>query len=177
MDEVATAEDARSGTRAGGERQGEALEGALVAELPALREYLRRVATGAARGEVEDLVQEAVARALRYHRSFAAGREIGPWLRGIALRVLIDHRARLARAPATAADVERAGDEAEDRLEQLDSIERALERLSEVEREVVVRFHGRDETIAEIAERLSMPVGTVKSHLHRARRKLGESAP
>jgi RNA polymerase sigma-70 factor (ECF subfamily) len=158
--------------------EGEPLERELVAELPALRAFLRRVAVGAARSEVEDMVQEVMARALRYRESFDGSRELGPWLRGTALRVLLDHRAKLARAPKALGEHEGASaDEVGERMERLDSIERALERLSEVEREIVVRFHGRDESIREIAAALALPEGTVKSHLHRARRKLAEERP
>jgi RNA polymerase sigma-70 factor, ECF subfamily len=162
--------------------EGEPLERDLVAELPELRAFLRRVAAGAARSEVEDMVQEVMARALRYRESFDGSRELGPWLRGTALRVLLDHRAKLARAPTALgeheeASAEASADEVGERMERLDSIERALERLSEVEREIVVRFHGRDESIREIAAALALPEGTVKSHLHRARRKLAEERP
>ncbi len=53
-----------------------------------------------------------------------------------------------------------------------DAFDRAFERLTVHERAVLV-FHHRDELgLAEIADRLGIPVGTVKSRLHRARRAL-----
>lgn len=161
---------------------GEPLERDLVAELPAVRAFLRRVAVGAARSEVEDMVQEVMERALRYRASFDAARELGPWLRGTALRVLLDHRAKLEKAPRELGEREpddrgASSDETGASLERHESIERALERLSPVERDVVVRFHGRDESIRDIAAALALPEGTVKSHLHRARRKLAEERP
>ena len=74
------------------------LDQRLVAELPGLRAFLRRLASsGGSRGDVEDLVQEVVARALRYRAAFDPTRALGPWLRGTALRTFLDHRAE--RAP------------------------------------------------------------------------------
>ena len=41
-------------------------------------------------------------------------------------------------------------------------------------REVIVLFYLEDRSIADVAQILDLPEGTVKSHLHRARRALGE---
>ncbi len=154
------------------------LDERLVAELPALRAYLRRLAgSSSARGEVEDVAQEVVARALKYRAAFDATRALAPWLRGTALRALIDHRRRRSREPSAlasnGAELAELPSRAQDRAEQREEIERALVRLSSVEREIVVRFHARSESLREIATALALPEGTVKSHLHRARRKLG----
>jgi RNA polymerase sigma factor (sigma-70 family) len=154
------------------------LDERLVAELPALRAFLRRVAgSSALRGELEDIAQEAVARALKYSATFEVERALTPWLRGTALRALLDHRRRRSRAPQelddNGAQVVQRVDADASRSEQREEIERALVKLSSVEREIIVRFHARGESLREIAAALRMPEGTVKSHLHRARRKLG----
>jgi RNA polymerase sigma-70 factor (ECF subfamily) len=44
--------------------------------------------------------------------------------------------------------------------------------LPEDQREILVLFHQLDWPIALIADHMSMPEGTIKSHLHRARRKM-----
>jgi RNA polymerase sigma-70 factor, ECF subfamily len=49
-----------------------------------------------------------------------------------------------------------------------------VERLPETEREVVRLFYMQDRNVDEVAQMLDMPTGTVKSHLHRARRRLAE---
>jgi RNA polymerase sigma-70 factor (ECF subfamily) len=152
------------------------LEARLSAEAPALRAFLRRIAgESAARQHVDDLAQETLARALRYRSAFDERRPVGAWLRGVALRVLIDHRARHARAPETF-DSEGHDPQAPavDAFEQRDELERLLAPLARVEREVLLRFHTVGQSIEEIAAALAMPAGTVKSHLHRARRKLAE---
>ena len=58
-------------------------------------------------------------------------------------------------------------------METRDLVGHLLRKLSPLEQDIVLRFHHRRETLAEIAQGLNMPVNTVKSHLHRARRKLG----
>ena len=48
----------------------------------------------------------------------------------------------------------------------------ALAELTVEQREVIVLFHQQDWPISMIAEYLSIPEGTVKSHLHRGRRRM-----
>jgi len=154
----------------------EPLDRRLVAELPALRAYLRRIAgRGAVAGEVEDLAQESLTRALSYRASFDPARALGPWLRGVALRAFLDQKLRRARAPGAIEEEPAAtGAAAELRVEQREELVRALEVLGAAEREVLLRFHARSQSIKEIAAELALPEGTVKSHLHRARRRLAE---
>ncbi len=143
----------------------EPFEQRLLGELPLVRAYLGRLAPA---NDVEDLVQDVATRAWKYRESFDPGRSFGAWLRGVALRVLLDRRAQAQRAPEPLADaalVPAAGREDRDARE---DVARVLARLSATEREVVVRFHLRGESIDVIARALALPVGTVKSHLHRA---------
>lgn len=149
------------------------LEQRIVGELPALRDYVRRLASGTRGVDVEDLLQESVARALRYRASFDGGRALGPWLRAVALRVVLDRRSRGARrVQPLSEDVPDSGACATTRHDDRDELSQTLSVLSEVERVVLVRFHARGESVREIATSLGMPEGTVKSHLHRARRRI-----
>lgn len=148
------------------------LERRIVDELPALRAYLRRIA---GRSEnVEDLVQEVAARALKYGKSFDSEREFGRWARGVALRVMLDQREKSQRAPLALEHANEVFGREDQRLDDRDSIQVALRDLSSVERDVMIRFHAHEQSVREIADALTMPEGTVKSHLHRARRKLAE---
>lgn len=52
--------------------------------------------------------------------------------------------------------------------------EQLVGRLPEAEQEVVRLFYLQDRNVDEVAQMLDMPMGTVKSHLHRARRRLAE---
>ena len=54
----------------------------------------------------------------------------------------------------------------------LAALEQELSRLPTVEREALTLFYLRELSLQEIAQALDIPVGTVKSRLHRARRML-----
>ncbi len=56
-----------------------------------------------------------------------------------------------------------------------DLLRRALARLSAASRELIVLKEIRELKLSEIAERLGLPVGTVKSRSHRARQELSEA--
>jgi|SRR5579864_212725 len=47
-----------------------------------------------------------------------------------------------------------------------------VERLSEVQQHVITLFYLQDRGIEDVAQMLDLPEGTIKSHLHRARRAL-----
>jgi RNA polymerase sigma-70 factor (ECF subfamily) len=52
-------------------------------------------------------------------------------------------------------------------------LEQYLARLPEIQREVITLFYLQEKSIRDVARMLDLPEGTVKSHLHRARRALG----
>ena len=149
----------------------ETFDAELLAELPRLRSLLRRLA--GARGDVDDLLQEVWLRAQRYRASFDPGRPLRGWLATTAYRVFLDARARDGRMPVNAGNATDAwlAPAAPDPAER-EQVERLLARLRPIERDVLLRFHRDRASLAEIAAELSLPEGTVKSHLHRARAKL-----
>jgi len=53
-------------------------------------------------------------------------------------------------------------------------LEQCLSRLPEALRDVIVLFYLEERSVADVAQILALPEGTVKSHLHRARRALSE---
>jgi RNA polymerase sigma-70 factor (ECF subfamily) len=53
-------------------------------------------------------------------------------------------------------------------------LEQGLARLPETMRQVITLYYLEDRSVKEVALLLDLPEGTVKSHLHRARRALGE---
>jgi RNA polymerase sigma-70 factor, ECF subfamily len=59
-----------------------------------------------------------------------------------------------------------------DRIEVLDLLEGAFQTLDPDDRAMVVMHHLEDRPLAEIAEAMHMPVGTVKWRLHEARQAL-----
>ena len=54
------------------------------------------------------------------------------------------------------------------------ALARCVAALPDVERSAITLFYWEDRSIGDVARALDLPEGTVKSHLHRARRRLGE---
>ena len=54
------------------------------------------------------------------------------------------------------------------------SIDQCLGRLPEVQRRVITFFYLQERSVSEVSAMLDLPEGTVKSHLHRARRTLAQ---
>ncbi len=117
------------------------------------------------------------------------GESLRPWLLGIALNVARNvsraarrHQAAMSRLPK-APVVPDFADELAGRLDdaaRLERIHTALGRLRRGERDVLALCVWAGLNYAEAAEALRVPVGTVRSRLSRARRKLqnqGEPGP
>lgn len=127
------------------------------------------------RQDAEDLTQESLVRALRSLGHWDRQRPFLPWLLTIAgnrCRTLLARRT--ARPPAsplveilpdTAADNEPAQRLAEE-------LHLALKDVRADYRSAFLLFHQQEMSYTEIAERLSRPIGTVKTWVHRARREL-----
>lgn len=130
----------------------------------------------------EDIVQEAFVRALTNLDRFDFRYRFSTWLFTIARRLHLNACQRLKPVYDTD-NVDRAGargqDEPAQHADRRDhasharvALDRALARLSSDQREIIVLFHQLDWPIALIARHMDMPEGTIKSHLHRGRRRL-----
>jgi RNA polymerase sigma factor (sigma-70 family) len=140
---------------------------------PPLWKYVRRVAGDD--DAAKDVAQDVWLRVLRGIARLRDGSRLRPWLFGIARRALMDRLRYQYAAPADGdTDVaELAADEAADSTEEeIAALEHELARLPATEREVLTLFYLRELSLAEVAEVLGVPVGTVKSRLFRARRML-----
>lgn len=141
-------------------------------------EYVYRVvARLAGRTDAEDLTQEVFAVVHRRLAEFEGRAKLTTWLFQIAYRVVGSHRRRERlrqlllgavaierEAPPAAAGLERAEESA--------ALARALERLPWKKRAVLV-LHEVEEWPGElIAERMGIPVATVWTRLHHARKEL-----
>lgn len=137
-----------------------------------LRGYVRRVAGGDE--AADEALQEVWLRVFRGIHRLRDGAKLRSWLFGIAHHVAMDGWRRQYAAPLEADmdPVEIAADAPDDLEEELEAMHRELARLPFVEREVLTLFYLRELSMAEIAEALQVPVGTVKSRLFRARRLL-----
>ncbi len=107
-----------------------------------------------------------------------------PWLYGIATNLVAKHRRREIRrvhaVARLAADRSAPLDLADDVSAGVDAAQRwrlvaeALARLPQLELDVLVLHAWEQLDYADIASSLDVPVGTVRSRLHRARRHLRE---
>lgn len=127
----------------------------------------------------EEAAQQAFVRAWQAAQSFDPSRELGPWLATIARRTAIDVFRRESRrvhvpleevAPSDRAVVTLPVDI--DKSFAVWEVRRALAELPEEERRLVALQHLDGLTHGEIAERLGIPIGTVKSRSFRAHRRL-----
>jgi RNA polymerase sigma factor (sigma-70 family) len=136
-----------------------------------LWQYIRRM-TGR-EDAAQDVLQEVWLRVIRGIARLRDGARLRGWLFGIARRVLMD-RLRRAYAVPAASDVDLedvvAESDALHREAHLAALDAALGRLPLAEREILTLFYLDDLSIAELADALSIPVGTVKSRLFRARK-------
>jgi RNA polymerase sigma-70 factor, ECF subfamily len=128
------------------------------------------------REDAEDLVQECFLAAYQYLDSFDVERPFGPWITRIVLNRganLRRARARRATEPETdsVSPAPSALDEAT-RAEAHEKLEEALATLNERQRMIVIMFDVDGMTSTEIGERLELAPGTVRWHLHEARREL-----
>lgn len=140
---------------------------------PPLWKYVRRQ-VGEDDG-AKDVAQDVWLRVLRGIGRLRDGSRLRPWLFGIARRALMDRlRYRYAAPFSSDTDVaDLAADQTSDFLEEeIGDMEHELLRLPAIEREVLTLFYLRELSLAEVAEVLDVPVGTVKSRLFRARRLL-----
>lgn len=145
---------------------------------PSLWLYIRRMAGDD--GDAQDLAQELWVRVFRGIARLRDGSCLRAWLFGIARRLLMDRlRAKYANPLAADVDIGTLAAEADtvDSEADLVLLEAALEALPPVEREVLTLFYLQDLSLAELAETLGVPVGTVKSRLFRARRMLRAAMP
>ena len=144
--------------------------------------YLRRAFSLAYRllshrEDAEDLVQEAFMTALQRIDSFEEGRPFGPWFfRILVNRGLNARKRRALRAtdviPDGTATALCSPDRDAERGELRDRLRAAMERLPERQRVIVQLFELEGFAGAEIAEILDIAEGTVRWHLHEARRAL-----
>jgi RNA polymerase sigma-70 factor, ECF subfamily len=123
---------------------------------------------------VEDLVQDALARALAFRATYDPTRPLLPWLRRILVHLHFD-RLRARRLPTTEALDHQAASEPEPpAFESAEQLRFLLAQLDEPGRTLLARFHQQGDSIECLSQAFDMPAGTIKSHLHRARRQLAE---
>jgi RNA polymerase sigma-70 factor (ECF subfamily) len=127
----------------------------------------------------EEATQQTFVKAWRAAASYDPARALGPWLATIARRTAIDvHRREARRWADRLADVPDDHPavvelpEGVERAFEVWAVREAIDELPPDEREIVRLQHLGQLTQAEVAARLGLPVGTVKSRSYRAHRRL-----
>jgi RNA polymerase sigma-70 factor (ECF subfamily) len=128
------------------------------------------------REEARDAAQEAFFKAYRSLRTFRPGAKFSTWIFSIAYHACCDRLNRRKRF---------SGDELPERadtapgpehqviaLDEAQRLRDAIDRLPEKYRAVVTLYHLQGQQYDEIAEILGLPMGTVKTHLFRAKEQL-----
>lgn len=135
--------------------------------LDKLAPYVRRLCQGVAPNAADDATQEALMAIFRNLRRLRAPEAIVSWVRVLTVRAALRVARDAARELADGDVPERHGDRG--RLETVVDIADALERIPPEQRAVLVLRQIEGLSEREVAHALDLPVGTVKSRLHRAR--------
>jgi len=134
------------------------------------------------REEARDIAQETFFKAFRSLRTYRPTMKFSTWLFAIAYHACCDRLARRKRfsnqelperADAASGPEQQAVAGEESRI-----LRAAIAALPEKYRMAITLYHLQGKRYEEIAQVLNLPIGTVKTHLHRAkeqlRRALGE---
>ena len=141
--------------------------------------------------EAEDLTQNTVVKALRFHDKFTEGTYIKAWLLTILRNTFINEYRRKVRRPTfvelsgtepaknTAPDPDVPYEPKEQSSNELfelldDEVKLAIESLPDDFKQAVIMADLEDKSYKEIAEAMNCPLGTVMSRLYRGRKLLRE---
>jgi RNA polymerase sigma factor (sigma-70 family) len=140
------------------------------------------------REHLEDLAQEVFLRLYRALPNFRGESLVSTYLYRITVNVAQNEWKRRKRTDRPLVSISEETRAWEDRLEHPDrnaekqmeeqefrlSVEEQLQGLSQIERTVLVLYHQEERSYEQIAAALGMPIGTIRTHLHRGRKKLRE---
>ena len=135
--------------------------------------------------DAEDLVQETYLKALRGFASFQRGTNFRAWIFQILRNTFLSSRSKVERRMTVGMDSEEDGPELAVDTETPETIlmnrfnsqlvQRAIDDLPVQYRETLLLCEVEEMSYQEIAEILSIPIGTVMSRLARARKAVRES--
>ena len=139
------------------------------------------------KAEAEDLFQELLIKAFDKLDDLVGIEQPGPWLARVMYNLFIDERRRFARRRLhTIEDGQLPGDGLEglpgaenpvhdnERIDTIRRLDAALSQLSDEHRLIVLLHDAEGYKMTEIQALTGIPLGTVKSRLHRARSRLRE---
>jgi RNA polymerase sigma-70 factor, ECF subfamily len=130
--------------------------------------------------EAEELVQDVFVQAMQKLGQLRVPEAFGGWLRRIVHRMAINRITRRQTATlcdpvvleATCLAAGDAPDQCALGREQAEDLRAAVGRLGRVDRQTLQAFYLRGETLVQMSDSFSAPVGTIKRRLHIARKRL-----
>jgi RNA polymerase sigma-70 factor, ECF subfamily len=146
--------------------------------LPAVVGVVSRIVCN--RADAEDLAQDTFVRAFQRLDQYGQAHSFRNWLLKIATNLALNHlqarRRERNRYPRIAEDRPECVEPIEDgpELPSPREWQHWLSKLDEPQRAAIVLFHFHELSYAEVAEALDVPINTVRTHLHRGRRRLRE---
>jgi RNA polymerase sigma factor (sigma-70 family) len=155
--------------------EAEAFDALVLRWHPPLSRYINGLLPGD--NSADDVVQEVWVGVLRGIARLREPGALAPWLFSIARRAVMT---RLRQRYASAVEVPLASPDElsiadiqlSDSEDDWTVLESHLDTLGVVEREVLVLFYLKEMSLQDLSAVLAIPVGTVKSRLHRARVQL-----
>jgi RNA polymerase sigma-70 factor (ECF subfamily) len=120
------------------------------------------------RDRAEDAVQEALIRVWHDLPRLRDPDRFEPWLRRILVNACYDEARRTRRRAEVRILPDAAASDVSGAFLQRERLDRAFRRLPVDQRAVIVMHHYLGMTLAEVAEAVAAPAGTVKSRLHYA---------
>ena len=143
---------------------------AIAAEIPRLRRFARVLARG--HDMADDLVQDALVRAIAARASFQDGTNLRAWLYAILRNVHLSLRRRAGRSPLLPAPGEMpaiAVSGGQEESHAMRDLGRAFQALPRAQQQVLWLTVVEGMEYEDVARVLGTPVGTVRSRLSRAR--------
>lgn len=141
---------------------------------------LRRFLHGLCGGDAfraDDLAQEALLKAFLSFNKYQGRAKFSTWIFRIAYNCYFDQCRGRGYADSVQVESVRndvADDSSPDLKFRHQQLYLAISNLSDVEKSVVLLFYMEEKSLKEIEIIMDMPLGTVKSHLARARKHLKE---
>ena len=128
------------------------------------------------RTEAEDAAQEAFFKAYRALATFRPGAKFSTWIFTICYRGCCDRLAKRKRLSGDElpdrADPSAGPEALAERSDEAQRLRGAIDALPEKYRTVITLYHLQGKQYEEIATVLNLPLGTVKTHLFRAKEQL-----
>ena len=142
--------------------------------------YRTALAITGDRPAAEEILQDTFLRAFKHLDNIREGVSLSPWLYRIAVNLAYDWAARGRQRPVAlesviehlVAPMAASPERTVEQRELYNLVYEALEKLEFKQRATLVLFYLHDFSLAEVAEIMDCPVGTVKSRLHYARENL-----